>query len=98
MKPSISIRRLGGHIGESVTLSIRPEQLLIGGAGDGALAIGRGRISETSFQGTHLRARIAMGTNGSNELLLRAPATAPLSVGSDVELSVRPADLVTLKR
>ncbi len=85
-------------IGESVTLSIRPEQLLIGGAGEGALAIGRGRISETSFQGTHLRARVTMGTNGSNELLLRAPAAAPLSVGSDVELSVRPADLVTLKR
>ncbi len=85
-------------IGESVTLSIRPEQLLIGGAGEGALAIGRWRISEASFQGTHLRARVTMGTSGGDELLLRAPATAPLSVGSDVELSVRSADLVTLKR
>ena len=85
-------------IGESVTLSIRPEQLLIGAAGEGALAIGRGRIGEISFQGTHLRARVTMGTNGGNELLLRAAATAPLSLGSDVELSVRPADLVTLKR
>ena len=85
-------------IGESVTLSIRPEQLLIGAVGRGSLAIGKGRISETSFQGTHLRARVTMGTNRSNELLLRAPATAPLSVGSEVELSVHPPDVVMLTR
>ena len=85
-------------VGDNVTLSIRPEQLLIGGGGDGCLAIGRGRISETSFQGTHLRAHVAMETGGDNELLLRAPATEQLSVGSDVELSVRPTDLVMLKR
>jgi spermidine/putrescine transport system ATP-binding protein len=85
-------------VGDKVTLSIRPEQLLIGGGGDGCLAIGRGRISETSFQGTHLRAHVAMETGGNNELLLRAPATEQLTVGSDVELSVRPADLVMLKR
>ena len=85
-------------VGDNVTLSIRPEQLLIGGGGDGCLAIGRGRISETSFQGTHLRAHVAMETGGNNELLLRAPATEQLSVGSDVELSVRPTDLVMLKR
>jgi spermidine/putrescine transport system ATP-binding protein len=85
-------------IGESVTLSIRPEQLLIGGAGEGTLAIGRGRIGEISFQGTHLRAHVTMGSDGGNELLLRAPATASLSVDSDVDLSVRPADLVMLQR
>jgi hypothetical protein len=39
-----------------------------------------------------------MRTDGSNELLLRAPATAPLSVGSEVELSVRPPDVVMLTR
>ena len=85
-------------VGDKVTLSIRPEQLLIGGGDDGCLAIGRGRISETSFQGTHLRAHVAMENSGDNELLLRAPATEQLSVGSDVELSVRAADLVMLKR
>src|SRR5215471_5199951 len=66
-------------IGEAVTLSIRPEQLLIGSASDGALPLGRGAVTETSFQGTHLRARIAMGDRGSHELLLRAPATAGLA-------------------
>jgi len=85
-------------IGESVTLSIRPEQLLIGGAGAGAVALGSGKITETSFQGTHLRAHVAMGPDGSNELLLRAPATAGLADGDVVELAVRPADIVTLTR
>jgi ABC-type Fe3+/spermidine/putrescine transport system ATPase subunit len=85
-------------VGDKVTLSIRPEQLLIGGGGDGCLAIGRGRVSGTSFQGTHLRAHVAMEIGGNNELLLRAPATEQLSVGTDVELSVRPTDLVMLKR
>src|SRR5262245_24492342 len=46
-------------IGDRVTLAIRPEQLLIGTARDGALPLGRGRITEMSFQGTHLRARVA---------------------------------------
>jgi spermidine/putrescine transport system ATP-binding protein len=83
-------------IGESVTLSIRPEQLLIGSAGDGALPLGRGAVTETSFQGTHLRARVAMGGDGRQELLLRAPATAGLVPEDAVELAVRPADIVML--
>jgi len=85
-------------IGELVTLSIRPEQLLIGSAGAGAVALGSGKITETSFQGTHLRAHVAMGSDGSNELLLRAPATAGLAHGDMVELAVRPADIVMLTR
>src|SRR4029450_2218189 len=84
-------------IGDSVPLSIRPEQLLIGSAGDGALPLGRGTVTETSFQGTHLRARVAMG-DGSSELLLRAPAGAGLVTGDGVELAVRPADIVMLTR
>ena len=68
-------------IGESVTLSIRPEQLVIGGTGEGALALGSGKVTETSFQGTHLRAHVAMGGEGGHELLLRAPATAGLADG-----------------
>jgi spermidine/putrescine transport system ATP-binding protein len=85
-------------IGEAVTLSIRPEQLLIGSAGDGALPLGRGTVRETSFQGTHLRARVAMGHDGSHELLLRAPATVGLVPEDAVELAVRPADIVMLAR
>src|SRR5262249_36678366 len=48
-------------IGEAVTLSIRPEQLAIGEAPNGAISVGRGVVTETSFQGTHLRAHVAMG-------------------------------------
>jgi len=85
-------------IGETVTLSIRPEQLLIGTAGEGALAIGKSRISETSFQGPHLRARVVLGADDGNQLLLRAPATVSLANGDMVDLAVRPADIVLLAR
>jgi spermidine/putrescine transport system ATP-binding protein len=84
-------------VGDCVTLSIRPEQLLIGGTGDGTLALGSGKVTETSFQGTHLRAHVVMGTD-SSELLLRARADAGLATGDVVELSVRPADIVMLTR
>ena len=85
-------------VGDRVTLSIRPEQLLIAGAGEGALALGSGKITATSFQGTHLRAHVAMGAERSNDLLLRAPAAVGLGAGDMVELAVRPADIVMLAR
>jgi spermidine/putrescine transport system ATP-binding protein len=84
-------------VGESVTLSIRPEQLQIGRSGDGAIPLGTGRVSETSFQGTHLRARVALGS-ADVELLLRAPAGSGLGVDDEVQLSVRPTDIVMLNR
>ena len=83
-------------IGTRVSLSIRPEQLHIGRANEGAKSLGVGCISETSFQGTHVRARVTLNVAGGAELLLRAPAAIDLTVGSDVELSVRPGDLVLL--
>jgi spermidine/putrescine transport system ATP-binding protein len=85
---------IGGH----VTLSIRPEQLLIGAAGDGALALGSGKVTETSFQGTHLRAHVVIDTGGGHELLLRAPAASGLADGDIVELAVHPGDIVMLTR
>jgi ABC-type Fe3+/spermidine/putrescine transport system ATPase subunit len=86
---------VNAKVGDSVTLSIRPEQLHLGRAGDGATPLGSGRVRETSFQGTHLRARVALSA-GDTELLLRAPAIASLVVGDSVDLSVRPADIVIL--
>jgi spermidine/putrescine transport system ATP-binding protein len=83
------------QVGDAVTLSIRPEQLQIGPASEGAIPLGSGRVSETSFQGTHLRAHVTMGAD-AGELLLRAPAAAGLTVGDTVALSVRPADVVVL--
>ena len=83
-------------IGGAVTLSIRPEQLLIGGAGDGLLPLGRGTVREASFQGTHLRARVAMGDDGGHELLLRAPAArvavpdVPIPYARSLEYAVLP--------
>jgi spermidine/putrescine transport system ATP-binding protein len=83
------------QVGDSVTLSIRPEQLHLGRSGGDATPLGNGRVGETSFQGTHLRARVTLSAGGA-ELLLRAPAIANLVVGDSVELSVRPADIVIL--
>ena len=82
-------------IGETVTLSIRPEQLLVDHAGAGALALGSATVAETSFQGTHLRAHV---TIGGGDLLLRAPTAEALAPGSTVKLAVQPADIVVLKR
>jgi len=84
-------------IGDRVTLSIRPEQLLVDHVGAGALALGSGTITETSFQGTHLRAHVAIGAHGG-DLLLRAPAAAALAPGSTVKLAVQPADIAVLNR
>ena len=39
---------------------------------------------------------VAILAAGETELLLRAPATIDLTIGSDVELSVRPSDVVLL--
>jgi spermidine/putrescine transport system ATP-binding protein len=85
------------EIGESVTLSIRPEQLVIGGTDADALALGSGTVTETSFQGTHLRAHVTIGGEDGG-LLLRAPAAAALAPGSTVKLAVQPADIAVLKR
>ncbi len=83
-------------VGETVTLSIRPEQLQIGRS-EGGIALGNGRIRETSFQGTHMRARAVLPASGA-DVLLRAPVSANLAVGDMVELSVRPADIAVLER
>jgi spermidine/putrescine transport system ATP-binding protein len=84
-------------IGTRVTLSIRPEQILLGRAADGAVSLGAASVTEISFQGTHLRARLGAGANGDVGLLLRAPATAGLAVGDRVDVSVRPGDAVLLR-
>jgi spermidine/putrescine transport system ATP-binding protein len=84
-------------VGDTVTLSIRPEQLQIGRSGDGGIVLGAGRIRETSFQGTHLRARLKLSASGA-DLLLRAPASVNLAVGDTIELSVRPADIAVVGR
>jgi len=84
-------------IGDRVTLSIRPEQLLVDHVGAGALALGSGTITETSFQGTHLRAHVAIGAHGG-DLLLRVSAAAALAPGSTVKLAVQPADIAVLNR
>jgi spermidine/putrescine transport system ATP-binding protein len=84
-------------IGESVTLSIRPEQLLVDHAGAGTLALDSGTVTETSFQGTHQRAHVTIGGEGGG-LLLRAPAATALVPGSTVKLAVQPADIAVLKR
>jgi spermidine/putrescine transport system ATP-binding protein len=85
------------RVGDSVTVSIRPEQLQIGHSSDGAIALGSGRVSAISFQGTHLRARVALASSGV-ELLLRAPAGSGVAAGDTLQLLVRPTDIVLLRR
>jgi spermidine/putrescine transport system ATP-binding protein len=82
-------------IGEAVSLSIRPEQLMTGGPGEGVLTLGSGRIAEVTFQGTHLRAQVS--TAAGETLLLRTAATSGLTPGDTVELAVRAADIVLLR-
>ena len=56
------------EVGQTVSLSIRPEHLGLGPAPPGLLALPEATIGEVSFQGTHLRVRAR--TDAGPELLI----------------------------
>jgi spermidine/putrescine transport system ATP-binding protein len=82
--------------GDKVHLSIRPEQLRLGPAGPEDIPLGRARVTEMSFQGTHWRCRLR-AESGDVPLLLRAPVDVAIAEGEPVELHLRPMDLVLLR-
>lgn len=84
--------------GERVQLCIRPEQLGPSVAEPGAIIdLGRARITERSFQGTHLRLHAVSEADGQTELLLRLPASSDMTVGAIIGVQARAADAVVLR-
>jgi len=84
--------------GERVQLCIRPEQLGPSVAEPGAVIdLGRARITERSFQGTHLRLHAVSEADGRTELLLRLPASSDMAVGAVIAVQARAGDAVVLR-
>lgn len=81
--------------GATLRLSVRPEHLKLDPPG-GALSFGRVRIREISFQGTHRRCQAVPAGGGEPPLLLRVPVEHPVAPGDEVEVFVRPEDVVLL--
>ena len=84
-----------GTAGDSVRLCVRPEQLAPAVTGP-SVSLGRVRVTERSFQGTHLRLHALSELDGKTELLLRLPAASDVAVGAVIEVQARATDLVVL--
>jgi spermidine/putrescine transport system ATP-binding protein len=87
-----------GAEGEAVHLCIRPEQLDLSPDARGAdVALGRARVSERSFQGTHLRLHAVSDVDATTELLLRLSVDKDVAVGATIEVYARAGDVVVLR-
>jgi spermidine/putrescine transport system ATP-binding protein len=80
--------------GSTVHVALRPEQLLLAPHPDG-VSLGRGRVEELSFQGTHCRCHCRVA---GQDLILRAPVSAGLTAGQEVALYAARSDVVLLQR
>jgi spermidine/putrescine transport system ATP-binding protein len=80
--------------GASVHVALRPEQLLLTPPPDG-ISLGRGKVEELSFQGTHCRCHCRIA---GLDLILRAPVSAGLTAGQEVNLYAARTDVVLLQR
>jgi spermidine/putrescine transport system ATP-binding protein len=78
----------------SVHIALRPEQLLLAPQPD-TVSIGRGKVAELSFQGTHCRCHCKVA---GQDLILRAPVSAGLTAGQEVSLYSARTDIVLLQR
>lgn len=76
----------------AIHLVLRPEQLQLTPPTDG-IALGRARVEELSFQGTHCRCHCRMA---GLDLILRAPIAAGLRAGAEVNLYAARGDVVVL--
>ena len=87
--------------GRAVTLMIRPEKLTIEPSRDGMIAgmisLGRARVTESLFQGTHVRLRALGGPTGDHQFMLRLAPGSAAAVGGEIEIWAEPADVVVLK-
>jgi spermidine/putrescine transport system ATP-binding protein len=80
--------------GAAVHVVLRPEQLLLRPPPDG-ISLGRGKVEELSFQGTHCRCHCRIA---GQDLILRAPVSAGLIAGHEVSLHAARSDVVLLQR
>jgi spermidine/putrescine transport system ATP-binding protein len=85
-------------VGERVNVLIRPEHIQSGrGAEAGAVSLGQAVVSETLFQGTHLRLRLNAGPAGDVPILARTESDTAVNVGDRLDLAVRSQNLVLLR-
>ena len=80
---------------------IRPEKFSIAprraGVSGSMIALGRARVTESLFQGTHVRLRALGGTNGDHALMLRLAPGVGAAVGGEIGIWAEPADVVVLE-
>jgi spermidine/putrescine transport system ATP-binding protein len=87
-----------GAESEAVHLCIRPEQLDLSPDRSGAdVALGRARVTERAFQGTHLRLHAVSEVDSTTELLLRLSVDNDVTVGATIDVYARAADVVVLR-
>ncbi len=79
-----------GGVGERTRLSLRPERVEIGGAGNDAVA---GKVLELIYLGDHIRVRMAV--HGNDDFVVKVPNAsehAALRVGETAPLTWRAED------
>lgn len=74
----------------ALTLCLRPEQI---GTGSGGWKMGRARIEDAAFFGTHFRCHLSPEAAPELTLIAHMPPNARPEAGSTVALSADPADL-----
>ena len=84
--------------GAKVHLVLRPEQIKVGaGEGDDNLPLGRTRVIDVTFQGTHRLCHALGGADGTVELLLRLPPEHAVSPSDFLNIYARASDAVLLR-
>jgi len=87
----------GARPGDAVRLCLRPAQLRVRAEGGYEhLALGRARVVEVLFQGTHLRVHARAEGGADIPLLLHLPVDEGVAVGADIEVHARVRDAVLL--
>lgn len=79
-----ALAALAGHAGR-LAVCLRPEALRVNA--DAGLPLGRARLLDAAFFGTHRRAHLAPETAPDLTLIAHLPAEASLSPGETVTLS-----------
>jgi len=74
---------------EAAAITIRPENLRLGPAGDDDVSLGRARVVDAAFQGSFIRVR-AKGVERSDvDLLIKLPASEVVENDQEIELHAR---------
>ena len=81
--------------GEVRSVALRPEAILLNGAGEGRNTI-RGRIDEVSFLGAIVRIRVRLGESAVHLDTFNSPNNPPPARGESVILSFMPDDVLVL--